>query len=78
MLALVCASVLCRDAARLLRAWMCLVVDPEHLLHRKLGITLGRGKALMAEQLLNGTEVGALFKHVRAESVAQRMRVYIG
>jgi hypothetical protein len=56
---------------------MRLVVDLQHMLHRKLRVALRGGQALVAEQLLNGAQVGAFFQHVRAESMAQRVRMHV-
>ena len=50
---------------------MRLIVDLQYVLHRQLRITLGCGQSLVAEQFLNGSQVGTFFQHVRAESVAQ-------
>jgi len=44
---------------RLLGSRMRLVVNVEHMLHRQLGVALGSGEALVAEQFLNGPQVGA-------------------
>ena len=57
---------------------MGLIIDLQHMFHRKLGITLRGGEALVTEQLLNGAQVGALFEHVRAEGVAKRVGMNVG
>ena len=36
-------------------------------------VTLGRAQARVAEQLLNGAEVGAALQQVRREGMTQRM-----
>ena len=41
-------------------------------------ITLSGREALVAEQFLNGAQIGSFFQHVRAESVPQRMRMHVG
>ena len=41
-------------------------------------VTLGGRQPLVAEQLLNGAQVGTLFQHVCAECVPQSVRVYVG
>src|SRR6266851_4046758 len=56
---------------------MCLVVNLQHMLHRKLRVTLRSGEAFVAEQLLDRAQVGAFFQHVRAEGMAKRVRVYV-
>ena len=55
-----------------------MIVDGHHLLDGKLGVALGGGEALVSEKLLNGTEVGAFLQHVRAEGVAQGVRMDVG
>ena len=56
---------------------MSLIVDLHHVLHGKLGIALGGGKAFVAEHLLNGTKVGAFLQHVSAEGMTQGVRMDI-
>ena len=67
----------CRLDAALLRARMRLIVNLQHVLHRELRVALRGRQALVAEQLLNGAQVGAFFQHVRTESVAQRVRMNV-
>ena len=57
---------------------MRLVINFQHVLHGQLRIALGCRKTLMAEHFLDGTQVCAFFEHVRAEGVAQRVRMHIG
>ena len=54
------------------------VVDLRQLRSGELRVTLRGGEALVAEQLLNGAEVGAFFKQMGSEGVAQRVRVNVG
>ena len=54
---------------------MCLIVDLQHMLGRKLRIALGGGEALVAQEFLNRAQIGAFFQHVRAECVAQSVRM---
>ena len=56
---------------------MRLVVHLEHVLHRQLRVALRSSEAFVAEQFLNGAQVGAFFQHVRAESVAQSVRMHV-
>jgi len=56
---------------------MRLVVNLKHVLHGKLSVALGRRKPLVAKHFLNGAQVGALLKHVRAESVTQSVRMHV-
>ena len=53
------------------------VVDGGELRGGELGVALGCGEALVAEEFLNGAEVGALFKQVSSECVAQGVRVNV-
>jgi len=46
----------------LLRSWVGAVVDLGELGGGELGVALGGGEALVAEQLLDGAEVGAFFQ----------------
>ena len=62
----------------LLGSWMGAVVDLGDLADGELGIALGGREPLVAEEFLDGTQVGALFEHVGAEGVAQGVGVYIG
>ena len=54
------------------------VVDLRQLCGGQLRIALRRRKPLVAQQFLNGAQVGALFKQMRAKSVAKRVRVHVG
>src|ERR1700736_2213600 len=56
---------------------MRLVVHLQHVFHRKLRVTLRRGEAFMSEQLLDRTQVTAFFQHVRAEGMAECVRVNV-
>ena len=56
---------------------MGLIVHRQQMLHRKLSVALRGGEPFVAQHLLNGAQVGAFFEHVRAERVAQRVRVHI-
>src|SRR5438552_2409971 len=56
---------------------MCLVVDVHQLADRSVRVFLRGGKRLVAEQLLNGAEIGAISQQVRSKSVAQRMRMQV-
>ena len=51
------------------------VIHFHHLLEGKLSIFLGGGEALVAQQFLNGPQVGAFAQHVSAEGMAQGMRM---
>lgn len=51
------------------------IVDLKHMLHRKLGVALRRREPFVSEHFLDGAKVGTLLQHVRAESMAQRVRV---
>ena len=64
--------------AALLCAWVGAVVDRGQLGGGELGVALGGGEALVAEQLLNGAQIGAFFEQVGAEGVAQSVRVNVG
>ena len=57
---------------------MRLIVDLQHVLHGELRVALGGREALVAEEFLNGAQVCAFFQHVRAEGVAQSVRMHIG
>jgi hypothetical protein len=57
---------------------MGLIVDALHLAGGELGVALRGGEALVAEHLLDGAQVGAFLQHVRAEGVAQRVRMHVG
>src|SRR5258707_4533686 len=56
---------------------MRLVVHLEYVFHRKLRVTLRRGDAFVAEQLLNRAQVCAFLQHVRAEGMAKCVRVNV-
>ena len=64
-----------RTNPNLLRSWMRAIVDLGDLADGQLCIPLRRGEALVAEQFLDGAQVGALFQHVRAKGMAQRVRM---
>src|ERR1700677_121679 len=61
----------------LLRPWVGAIVDLRQLRSRQLRVALRGGEALMAEQLLNGAQVGPLFEQMRSEGVAQRVRMHV-
>jgi len=42
-----------------------------------MGITLRGGQAGMAQQLLNGPDIGSAVKQVSGEGVTQRVRAYL-
>lgn len=54
-----------------------LVVDLFELLRGEVGIDLSSRKRLMAEQLLNASQIGAVIEHMRREAVPERMRADI-
>ena len=56
---------------------MRLIVDVHHVLDGELGVALRGGQALVAEEFLDGAQVGSLFQHVRAEGVAQGVWMHI-
>src|ERR1700758_2998676 len=56
---------------------MSLVVHLQHVFHRKLRITLCGSEPLVAEQLLDRTQIRSFFQHVRAECVTQGVRMNI-
>src|SRR5271170_2801832 len=64
-----------RRRLTLLRPRMRLIVNLQHMFHRQLRVTLRGSEPLVAEQLLNGAQIGAFLEHVRTESMAQRVRV---
>src|SRR5260370_40101943 len=47
------------------------------MLHRELRVALRSGQALVAEQFLNGAQVGALFQHVGPKGMTQSARVNV-
>src|SRR6266566_7882752 len=57
---------------------MCLVVHRQHVLHGELRITLRGRETLVTKHFLDRTQISAFLQHVRAKSVAQRMRMNIG
>ena len=57
---------------------MRLVIDGHHVLDRELGIALRGREALVAEEFLDGAQVGSFFEHVGAEGVAKRVRMHFG
>ena len=66
-----------QTAERSARAGMGAVIDLGQLRGGELGVALGCGKALVAQQFLYGAQVGALFKQMRTEGVAQRVRMHV-
>ena len=50
-----------------------LLVDVQEFLRREVRVFLSRRKALMAEKLLNGTEIRAPFEQVSGEGVPHAM-----
>ncbi len=54
------------------------VVDVCKLRGGELGVALGGGEALVAEEFLNGAKVGAFFKQVGSEGVTQSVRMHVG
>src|SRR5579863_4473954 len=78
MLALTGKSVLHTMGGALFRAWMRLIVYLKHMLHRQLGVALRGREAFVSKQFLNGAQIGALFQHVSAKGVAQRVGMNIG
>ena len=57
---------------------MRLVVHRQHVLHGELRITLRGRETLVTKHFLDRTQISAFLQHVRAKSVAQRMRMNIG
>src|SRR5437879_6338469 len=62
---------------RLLSPRMRLIVNLQHMLHRKLRVALSRRKAFVPQQFLDGPQVSPFFQHVSAKGVAQRVRVHV-
>src|SRR5262245_55668342 len=58
--------------------WMRLVVDFQHVIRTDMGIFLRCRKLLMAEQFLNGPQVGAVIQQVRGKGMSQRVRTGTG
>ncbi len=56
---------------------MCFVVDVHQLADGGVRVFLRGGKRLVAEEFLNGAEVGAVGEKMRGEGVAQGMRVQV-
>ena len=56
---------------------MGLVVNLENVFDRKLSVTLGGRKTLVAEHLLNRAQIGSFLQHVGSEGVAEGVRVDI-
>src|ERR1019366_4018547 len=54
------------------------VVNLHHMFDGELRVALGSREALMAEHLLDSSQVGAFLQHVRAEGMAQGMRMHVG
>ena len=65
------------DGRTLFGAGMGAVVDGGELRGGELGVALGGGEALVAEQFLNGAEVGAFFEQMGSEGVAQGVRMNV-
>jgi len=61
-----------------MRAGMGAVVDYRQLRGGELGVALGGGEALVAQQFLNRAEVGTFFQQMCPEGVAQRVRMDVG
>ena len=59
------------------RPWMGLVVNVFKLLLDYMCVYLCTGEVRMAQHLLDGAQVGAVFKQVRSEGMAQRVRRYV-
>ena len=57
---------------------MRLIVHLQHVFHRQLRVALRGRETFVAEQFLNGAQVGAFFQHVRAEGMAQGVRMHVG
>jgi hypothetical protein len=53
------------------------VIDMQEVARGKLRITLRGGQAFVTQKFLYGTQISAFFEQVRAESVAQGVRVNI-
>src|SRR3954447_5814977 len=64
-------------ASLLLRLRMRLVIHAQQMFHRELRVTLCSREPLMAQHLLNRAQVSAFFEHVRAERMAQRVRMNV-
>ena len=56
---------------------MCAIVDLRKLRGCELRVALCGREALVAQQFLDGAQVGAFFQQVRAEGVAQCVWVHI-
>ena len=56
---------------------MRLVVDLQHMFHRQLRVALRSSETFVAEQFLNGAQVGAFLQHVRAEGMTQCVRMHV-
>src|SRR5919109_1727464 len=54
-------------------AWVGLLVDTAETLLRNMGVGLRSGQGRVAEQLLDGTQVGATFEQVGREAVPKRV-----
>src|SRR5258708_24168135 len=67
----------CMSYCARLRVRVCFVVDVHQLANRCVRIFLRSGKRLVAEEFLNGAEVGTVGKQVRGEGVAHRVRMQI-
>src|ERR1019366_9327522 len=78
MAAVRCLPALALPSPLTLRVRMRPVVNLHHVLDRQLRVTLRGRETLVAEHLLDGAQVGAFFQHVRAEGMAQRVRMHVG
>lgn len=57
--------------AGLLRFWMTFFIDGSQLLINHVGVHLGRGNVAVTHQLLQGTQVSAVFQQMHREAVPQ-------
>ena len=53
------------------------VVDFHELANGSVGVLLGGGEGLVAEEFLNGAKIGAIGEKMRRESMTQRVRVQV-
>ena len=56
------------------RTRMAFAVDVEEMLDVEVGVVLGRGQALVAEEFLDDAEVGPAVQEMRGEGMAQGVR----
>src|SRR5579859_1192672 len=66
-----------RQFKLLLGVGMGFVVDVHQLADRSVSVFLRGGERLVAEEFLNGAEIGAVGEQVSSKSVAQRVRVQV-